>query len=329
MIFFRMLLSWFGLMAYLGFCISPSSPTFGDDTIKVNLPVMVRSGILSDCARSCLSELYLSAVELLSLKDPVKTFKNLCTAYHNASLCVFSQDNCVNIFTFSTVFSGIDELCSKEEKESIKKHEREFISLSELQPHADCLEKMTAKIIQTCDKTCLFSESIIELSENENIRQLARMKKTHELLSWELAPICSSTGCMMACVAKTMNSECGKPSGTIITQSLMKPFFLADSILNELGANARASVQDQLPQDCHYLVDLQQLKGIPIGMPPGEAVSNMKQKVNQQQQPQQQDGGTVRYVKESTNTLKEKNLSRNQETKYSKQQQPLKVISLY
>ncbi|VDM63891.1 unnamed protein product [Angiostrongylus costaricensis] len=206
---------WFLLLLAINGCLSNSSSEKPHPSAAFHLPLVLEANGLPHCAHYCLSDLYLTAVELFTLKNPVRSFKDLCINYHNASLCIFSQEDCVNEFTFSSVFSGIHELCS--------------IMDEKLESHADCLENTTANILQTCDRTCYFVESITGLSENEK-------------------------------------------------QSLLKPFYLAEILLNKLGPRARSAIKKRLPHECHYLIDLRQLERITYGKPPEELPVYSKEK---------------------------------------------------
>lgn len=279
---------WFLLLVSISGCLSSSSSEKSHSSAAFHLPLVLEANGLPHCAHYCLSDLYLTVVELFTLKNPVKSFKDLCINYHNASLCILSQEDCVNEFTFSSVFSGIHELCS--------------IMDEKLEPHADCLKNVTANILQTCDRTCYFTEFIIGLSENEKVQHLTKTPSHHELLISELDPICSSTGCMLACVANMMNQECGKPSGTIIVQSLLKPFYLADILLSKLGPRARSAIKKRLPYECHYLIDPRQLERITYGKPPEELPVYIK-KMNSEKMYENDGSGEWHSTMLANNTL--------------------------
>lgn len=154
-----------------------------------------------------------------------------------------------------TAFSGLETLCGDEE--------------SELEKHADCLANATEQIAIDCDIGCRFAESIVDLSESEAVFHIARLRK-HELLMKELAPVCASLGCMSACMASGMNQECEAPAGTIVMEALLKPFFKSAAILDAIGPRAKAAVKRQLPEDCWYLIDTEQLTAVTNGTAPGE-----------------------------------------------------------
>lgn len=215
--------------------------------------VMRASGV-PRCAHPCLSDLFVVTSELITLKDPVEKFNELCMTYRNASLCVDEQGNCMSGTMLDTLFSGIEKLCDEEDED--------------LQPHSECLGNVSEKVAEKCDGQCSFSDSIVDLSERESVHHIAITRKHHDRLLQELGNVCSSTGCMTACMAKEMNEECGEPAGSIVVEAVMKPFFKAAAILDELGPRAKAATRRQLPEDCHFLIDTDQLKEILDGVAP-------------------------------------------------------------
>ncbi|ETN77067.1 hypothetical protein NECAME_11293 [Necator americanus] len=184
-----------------------------------DVPVVVGASGLPRCAHNCLSDLFMKAAEFITLKDPIDKFKELCTIYNNASSCVAEQEDCFRGSTFEFAFRGIHELCNEREEE--------------LEPFGECLERRTEESLQVCDEMCTFTDSLIALSMKENVRRIAHIQSNHELLIWELAPICSSTGCMAACLAEELNAECGEPSGSIIVEALLRPLISTSIILRE------------------------------------------------------------------------------------------------
>ncbi|ETN87027.1 hypothetical protein NECAME_05748 [Necator americanus] len=73
---------------------------------------------------------------------------------------------------------------------------------------------------------------------------------------------------MAACLAEELNAECGEPSGSIIVEALLRPLISTSIILRELGPRAIFAAQQQLPEECYYIVDLVQLQNIVKGIPP-------------------------------------------------------------
>ncbi|KAK5976520.1 CPG4 domain-containing protein [Trichostrongylus colubriformis] len=211
------------------------------------------------CAHTCLSDLFTVASDFINMQNTTQNFTELCTAYENASLCVDEQEDCAGSVLFDTVFGGLEMLCNEQE--------------GELEPHADCLANSTDTIVQNCDSNCMFIDTIMELSNNEIMRRFSRIYRSRNLMWEELAPVCTAVGCMGSCVAKGLNDECGEPAGTIVVESVLRPFFKSAAILEELGPRAKTFVQKQMPEECRFLVDAQLLQNITEGMQPEEMES--------------------------------------------------------
>ncbi|VDM83677.1 unnamed protein product, partial [Strongylus vulgaris] len=120
--------------------------------------------------------------------------------------------------------------------------------------------------LSPCAHNCL--DSLVVTSKNENVRQISKAGGDHKILLKEFAPICTSTGCMTACIADLLNKKCGTPSGSIIVESLLRPLSITSALLEELGLRAKLKVQKQLPQPCQYIMEKRQLEGIVKGIPP-------------------------------------------------------------
>ncbi|RCN47125.1 hypothetical protein ANCCAN_06849 [Ancylostoma caninum] len=249
-----MRLAWFVLLISLGGCLGMRSITV---TRSFDLPVVIEASGLPHCARTCLSDLFLKAAELMTLKKPMEKFNDLCEIYNNASICVAEQEECFSESTFDFVFKGIDQLCNEKQEE--------------LKPHAECLEEKIEEQLNVCDESCGFTESLVTLSMKENVRRIAKLHKHHELMVWELSPICTSTGCMTACIAEQLNTECGEPSGSIIVEALLKPFISSAIIVEELGPRAKMAALSQIPEECHYIIEREELENIVQGIPPATA----------------------------------------------------------
>ncbi|EYC19459.1 hypothetical protein Y032_0024g1091 [Ancylostoma ceylanicum] len=245
-----MRLAWFVLLITLGGCLGMRPMV----TRSFDLPVVIEASGLPHCARTCLSDLFLKAAELMTLKNPMEKFNDLCEIYNNASICVAEQEECFSETTFDFVFKGIDQLCNEKQEE--------------LKPHAECLEQKIEEQLNVCDESCGFTESLVTLSMKENVRQIARLRKNHEMMVWELSPVCTSTGCMTACIAEQLNTECGEPSGSIIVEALLKPFISSAIIVEELGPRAKMTALKQIPEECHYIIDREELDNIIKGIPP-------------------------------------------------------------
>ncbi|KIH53103.1 hypothetical protein ANCDUO_16779, partial [Ancylostoma duodenale] len=223
-------------------------------TRSFDLPVVIEASGLPHCARTCLSDLFLKAAELMTLKKPMEKFNDLCEIYNNASVCVAEREECFSESTFDFVFKGIDQLCNEKQEE--------------LKPHAECLEEKIEEQLNVCDESCGFTESLVTLSMKENVRRIAKLRKHHELMVWELSPVCTSTGCMTACLAEQLNTECGEPSGSIIVEALLKPFISSSIIVEELGPRAKMAALSQIPEECHYIIEKEELDNIVQGIPP-------------------------------------------------------------
>ncbi|KAK6021020.1 hypothetical protein OSTOST_13318, partial [Ostertagia ostertagi] len=78
---------------------------------------------------------------------------------------------------------------------------------------------------------------------------------------------------MTSCVARGLNEECGEPAGTIVMEAVLRPFIKAATILEELGPRAKGLVARQMPEECRFLVEMEQLQNIINGTEPEEASS--------------------------------------------------------
>ncbi|WKY07338.1 hypothetical protein Q1695_007073 [Nippostrongylus brasiliensis] len=250
------------------------------NTLKANefgLAVSLDTTGVPECIQACLTGLFYAAAELVHLPDPVDRFLGLCWTYHNATLCVEEQkDTCIQTTLFNIALSGLDELC----------HERE----EDLLPHKECLRDHLEMALKNCDRTCDFTDVLMQMSGKKNSKFMQKLKEeqkeqTHlgteepglmqklkeeqSMLQTEIADICSSFGCMSSCVTADLNAYCS-PAGTIITQALLKPFFTAAQIFEEIGPRSKISVFRQIPPQCYYLINIDQVQGVVKGIAPSK-----------------------------------------------------------
>ncbi|KAK6057425.1 hypothetical protein COOONC_05055, partial [Cooperia oncophora] len=190
------------------------------------------------------------------LQNTTENFSELCRAYNDAVLCVDEQEDCLGGVFFDTVFGGLETFCSEEE--------------TAIEPYSECLSNVTEAVVLDCNDNCTFTESIMELSTYEFIRRFARVHRTRKMMAEELGPVCTSLGCMASCVARRLNEECDEPAGTIVVEAVLRPFFKGAAILDELGTRAKTLVNAQMPEECRYLANTQQLQEIAKGVEPEE-----------------------------------------------------------
>ncbi|KAK6013377.1 hypothetical protein OSTOST_21309 [Ostertagia ostertagi] len=246
-----MRLSSFVLLALIGGCLCY-------DSVKVAVISHQFSG-LPPCAHTCLSDLFVVTADLLSMENTTESFSELCRTYNEAALCVDEQEDCVGGVLFDTIFGGLETLCSEQE--------------DEMEQFSDCLANSTELIVQDCDDNCTFSESITKLSAVEFLRRITRVHRSRDMMFEQLGPVCTATGCMTSCVARGLNEECGEPAGTIVMEAVLRPFIKAATILEELGPRAKGLVARQMPEECRFLVEMEQLQNIINGTEPEEASS--------------------------------------------------------
>ncbi|CAJ0603567.1 unnamed protein product [Cylicocyclus nassatus] len=205
--------------------ISPEAEEFDFD-----LPLVLDATGVPECIQACLSDLFDSAVKLLSLRNPVERFSDLCKKYDNASLCIAKQDFCTHSTIFEMALSGLDEVCT-ERAEDIAEHK-------------DCLKTELEPVLKECDSQCHLTKVLIMLSGKGNPEGLKKFQEDHQALQKDIASICVSFGCMSSCLAKELNMYC-PPAGTTIVKALLKPFFTFSNIFEEIGPRAKLSIYRQ------------------------------------------------------------------------------------
>ncbi|CAJ0603572.1 unnamed protein product [Cylicocyclus nassatus] len=245
-------LTWLVLLIAFAECLGKSIKKKPEE---FDLPTVIDATRVSTCAQNCLTELFSKAAELITLENPVENFKHLCSIYNNASICVAEREECYGGVIFDIVFEGLDELCNERQ--------------DELEPHVKCLEKEVQNELHECDKFCHFRDTLVMVSKKESVNKVPKGTEDHQRILEEVAPVCTSTGCMTACIAYRLNKKCGEPSGSIIMESLLRPLSRAAEVLGELGPRAQRSVREELPEQCQYVVDKKKLDKIIDGIPPG------------------------------------------------------------
>ncbi|VDL71269.1 unnamed protein product [Nippostrongylus brasiliensis] len=123
--------------------------------------------------------------------------------------------------------------------------------------------------LKNCDRTCDFTDVLMQMSGKKNSKFMQKLKEEQSMLQTEIADICSSFGCMSSCVTADLNAYCS-PAGTIITQALLKPFFTAAQIFEEIGPRSKISVFRQIPPQCYYLINIDQVQGVVKGIAPSK-----------------------------------------------------------
>ncbi|KAL6737524.1 hypothetical protein Aduo_011158 [Ancylostoma duodenale] len=225
----------------------------------LDLPFVLDAGGVPECIQACLSDLFYSAAELVYLQNPVEKFRELCRTYDNASQCIEDQkDTCYQTTVFDIALSGLDEVCNEREEDWME--------------HKDCLEVHSEVVLKNCDHQCHFTDVMITLSGKGNPKGLQKLQEDQEALQKELASVCTSFGCMSSCAARDLNINCS-PVGTIIVEALLKPFFTIATIFEEIGPRAKISIYRQVPSQCYYLVDYEEVHGISHGKPPSKMTS--------------------------------------------------------
>ncbi|PIO67720.1 hypothetical protein TELCIR_10520 [Teladorsagia circumcincta] len=144
---------------------------------------------------------------------------------------------------------------------------RLFTVHSDLIPHKECLEQHAELVLKNCDHSCQLTSVITNLAEQGNPKRLQHLEQDRDTLTKEIANVCTAFGCMSSCVAHDLNVQC-PPVGTIITKALLKPFFTAAIIFEEIGPRAKISIYRQIPSQCYYLTNLKDVQGIAEGRPP-------------------------------------------------------------
>lgn len=224
------------------------------------LPVVLDATGVPDCIQACLSDLFYTAAELIHLQNPVDKFDDLCRSYENASLCIENQkDTCIQTTLFDIALSGLDELCNEKEEELLE--------------HKQCLSEHAEMALKNCDRCCHFTNILIDFSGHGTSEGIQKLQENHESLVKEVSAVCTTFGCMSSCVAREINAKC-PPAGTIITEALLKPFFTASAIFEEIGPRAKISIYRQVPPQCYYLINYEAVQGIANGKSPSKALAN-------------------------------------------------------
>ncbi|VDK82334.1 unnamed protein product, partial [Cylicostephanus goldi] len=192
-------LTWLVLLIAFGGCLGKSTKKKPEE---LDLPTVIDATGLRLCAQNCLTDLFTKAAELITLENPVENFKHLCSIYNNASICVAEREECYGGIIFDIAFEGLDELCNERQEE--------------LEPHVECLERDVENELQVCDKSCHFRGTLEMVSKKKSVSKMPKGIEDHQRMMEEVAPVCTSIGCMTACIAYRLNKNCGEPSGSII-----------------------------------------------------------------------------------------------------------------
>lgn len=236
---------------------------------EFELPVVLDATEVPECIQACLSNLFFSAAEMIHLHNPVDKFNDLCTTYHNATQCIENQkDTCVQTTLFDIALSGLDELCNERDEE--------------LYQHKECLREHSEVVLKNCDRTCQFTTVLMELAGHGNAKGIQELQENHDALAKEVSAVCVTFGCMSSCVSRDLNVRC-HPAGTIITEALLKPFFTASTIFEEVGPRAKISIYRQVPPECYYLMTYDAVKGITEGKPPSKALARSPEEAIQKE----------------------------------------------
>ncbi|VDM77296.1 unnamed protein product [Strongylus vulgaris] len=246
------------MKTYLLIIFTASSIFLTSEAEEFDLPLVLDATGVSACIQVCLSDLFYSAVELVHLQDPVQRFSNVCRKYDEASICVAKEKFCLQSTIFEIALSGIDEVCNERGEDIMQ--------------YKDCLETQSEIVLKNCDRECYFTDVLVTLSGKGNAKELQRLQNKTKDLQKELASLCVTFGCMSSCMARDFNINCS-PVGTMIVKALLKPFFTFSSIFDEIGPRAKLSVYRQVPPQCYYLVDFQEVEGITFGKPPTKKMS--------------------------------------------------------
>ncbi|GMT10020.1 hypothetical protein PFISCL1PPCAC_1317, partial [Pristionchus fissidentatus] len=215
------------------------------------LSTLLSASGLPQCTDACLSDLLLAANKIFDFNNTLHNFEQLCSTYDNASLCVASQEiECVHMASFAVGASGLEEIC-KTKKEQFARHS------SCLSPHID-------SALSSCDITCQLTSSVSRLIDSPTILESAQADDRIGLYQ-EIAPLCPSMGCMVSCIARSLNRYCA-PAGSEIAESLLRPFVKASELLISLGPEEFDTVRATLPSACHIFVSLTDLADMVEGV---------------------------------------------------------------
>ncbi|ETN87026.1 hypothetical protein NECAME_05747 [Necator americanus] len=178
--------------------------------------------------------------------------------YNNASLCVENhKEKCSQTTVFNIALSGIDELCHEKEQDVLQ--------------HRECLESHSGTVLNGCDSVCHFTDFMIMLSGKGDAQRLKKLEADKEALQKETGSACTAFGCMSSCVAREFNMNCS-PLGSIIVEALTKPFFTIATIFEEIGPRAKISIYRQVPPQCYYLVNYEEIRGLSAGKAPNKVL---------------------------------------------------------
>ncbi|KAF8381195.1 hypothetical protein PRIPAC_70337 [Pristionchus pacificus] len=243
------------------------------------------SGIPS-CSDACLSDLLIAASKLFDFNNTIDNFQQLCSTYDNASLCVATQEiQCIHEASFSVGVSGLEEICNT-------KHE-EFVR------HTSCLRPHIDSSLSNCDSSCSLTSSFSSLISSDFIGD-ATHTEDRATLYQELSPVCPAMGCMISCIARSLNRDCA-PAGTEIAEALLRPFVRASELLIDMGPESIDAIQSVVPSTCHMFVSLTDLADMMQGVesPLWGSPTTSTAVVDQNETPQVEDIAIVEDVQQT------------------------------
>ncbi|GMS79913.1 hypothetical protein PENTCL1PPCAC_2088, partial [Pristionchus entomophagus] len=216
-----------------------------------SISTLLSASGIPQCSSSCLSDLLIAAGKIFNFNNTIDNFEQLCSTYDNASVCVATQEiQCIHEASFSVGVSGLEEIC-KTKQEQFSRH------IPCLRPHIDSL-------LSSCDSSCSLTSSVSSLVSSDSLEQTPNTDDRATLYQ-ELAPVCPAMGCMVSCLARSLNRECS-PAGTEIAEALLRPFVKASELLIDMGPESFNAIRSVLPSPCHIFVSLTDLADIMSGV---------------------------------------------------------------
>ncbi|GMR58862.1 hypothetical protein PMAYCL1PPCAC_29057, partial [Pristionchus mayeri] len=213
-----------------------------------NLSTLLSASGVPSCSDACLSDLLIAASKIFDFNNTIDNFDQLCSTYDSASLCVASEEiQCIHKASFSVGVSGLEEIC-KTKQEQFSRHS------SCLRPHID-------SALSGCDSFCSLTSSFSSLLSSDSLVQSDDRVSLYQ----ELSPVCPAMGCMLSCIARSLNRDCA-PAGTEITEGLLRPFVKASELLIEAGPEQIDAIRAVLPSSCHIFISLTDLADISQGV---------------------------------------------------------------
>lgn len=211
---------------------------------QVDFDAVFKSLHLDFCNAKCAQTLKPALVKILKMVDVYDDLNQLCSAYDESLSCA-KKSFCIKNQVYTTITSGIEDLC--------KSNKHQYI-----QDHQSCIKPKIDGVSQNCDSKCNFVKEFAAFSHDPQVQKGVSILQTLDRLDG----VCKSLNCYLPCVRAGLDGSNCTTAGGVITSAILRPFYIASEGVSKLTPNIQDLISKKLPQSCVPLINATVLNDI-------------------------------------------------------------------